>query len=48
MRTGDFLLNSKRVDWYQNDKLMGKEIPSEYTRVKAIENSVRKVRIKLG
>jgi len=42
MRIGDFILRSKGVDRNQNDKLMGKGSPKEYTCVKVIEDFSKK------
>ena len=48
MRTCAFILRSKEMDIYKNDKLMSKESPKEYTCVKTIENFSKKVCIKLS
>lgn len=45
--TVDFILSSKKVNWYRNDKLMHKVSLNEYSWLKAIEDVSKNVCTKL-
>ena len=48
MRIGDYIIRSKKVDEYFNDKLMGKGSSKKYIYVKTIQSFSKEVWTKVG